>query len=150
MFLRSPYTSIIDDVLTQFIALETVRFDFVLQQFLDLDPSTFTEGGWSHLPCVVSKPGACPRLQEVAIWVMVRASNVPLPYERYKDETLDRTVEQCKEDAERVAEAFSESVYPTEFVELVRQRPEVKLSFVTEVSVGSEVWDIVRFHEVNL
>ena len=150
MLLQSPYTSIVDDILTEFVALEKLRFDFVLQLFLDLSPGTFTERGWSHLPSVLTQPGACPRLREVAIWIMVRASDAPLPYERYKDETLDRTVQQCKEDAERVVEGFAESVYPAQFVELVQQRPEVKLSFVTEVSVGSEVWDPVRPHEANL
>jgi hypothetical protein len=144
IFLRSPYTSIVDDVLTQFTALETLRFEFILQQFLNLNPSTFTDGGWSHLPSVVTQPGACPRLREVAIRVIIRASDTPLVYGNSEDGIVDRTVKQCKEDADWVAGAFAESVYPAAFAVLIHQRPEVNLSFVTEVSVGSDVWDPVR------
>ena len=135
MLLGSPYTSIVDADLAHFSALEALQFNIVLQHFLNLHPNTFTHGRWNRLSEVLTQPGACPRLREVAIRMHLRASGVSLAG------VVGRTGEECKEDAGRIAGALSESVYPAQFFELIQQRPQVELSFVTEVSVGSDLWD---------
>lgn len=138
MLLRSPYTSIVDADLSHFTALETFRFNIVLQRFLNLHPNTFTQGRWYLLPEVLTQPGSCPRLREVAIRVNLRASGEPLVNEEGSTGT-GRTVEECKEDAESAAIALSEGVYHAQFLEVIHQRPEVDLSFTTQVSVGSDL-----------
>jgi hypothetical protein len=77
----------------------------------------------------------------MATRVNLKASGEPL-VSRFNEEGsagTGRTVEECKEGAERTAMAPAEGVYPAQFLELIHQRPEVGLSFTTQVSVGSDL-----------
>lgn len=115
-----PYTNIVDDTLALFVALKSLRFGIVLQGVLNPDPDKLRAVRWGRLPDILTTPGACPKLNELAITVQMRA-----PYQASG---------KWKEDAEIVGRTISEVVYPAAFRSLLEQRPEITLSFSVEVS----------------
>ncbi|TEB40098.1 hypothetical protein FA13DRAFT_53832 [Coprinellus micaceus] len=124
--LLSPYTNLVGDSLAQFVALESLLFNIVLQGSLTWHPVNFMPGRWGQLSKILCQPGACPKIQRVSIQVKIWAG-------RYRVE------------AERLAQRFGKFVFPAEFQRLIETRPGIDFSFVTEVVVSDLAIPLVPY-----
>ncbi|KAJ3502429.1 hypothetical protein NMY22_g18585 [Coprinellus aureogranulatus] len=137
--LWNPYTRIVEDALSQLPSLDHLHINIFLQGFLDLLPQSMNPARWTRLLELFTMPGACPNLRKVAVIVHIRASDEPLiGRDNEGSDTVNKTVQQCKEDAERLVEMVSVLASDSQW-QLLAIRPEIKFSFTIETSVGSRL-----------